>query len=55
MLKENLCGLPIQIEIPQHVIDDFKPVRDKIQKAIDNNPKSFTLEQVKEQICRFQK
>lgn len=53
--KENHSGLPIQIEIPQELIDAFEPVRNKIQKCIDNNPMSVTLEQAKEQICRFLK
>ena len=53
--EENQHGLPIQIKIPQQIIDHFEPVRNKIQKAIDNNPKNITLEQAKEQIWKFQK
>ena len=41
--------------LPPEVIKAFAPVRAKIQKAIDNNPKNVTLKQAKEQICRFQK
>jgi hypothetical protein len=46
LIKFGIC--------PPELIKSFAPVRAKIQKAIDNNPKNVTLEQAKEQICRFQ-
>lgn len=43
------------IFIPQEVIDDFAPMRAQIQKAIDAQPKSVTLEQVLKQVESFGK
>ena len=47
LIKFGIC--------PPELVKAFTPVRAKIQKVIDNNPKNVTLEQAKEQICRFQK
>lgn len=41
--------------MPQSVIDDFAPVRARIQKIVDSMPKHVTFEQAKAQIELFNK